>query len=254
MDKKFSLKKFVEKEAEEEDIIKIKDKLVLTQIKETQDSSEINKDDDSYGISSEDNTEKIVENKRSKELISHRLLFQKEMEKDKRKTNNQHLKRKRIPIIEKKNNKKRAIDHAKKNINKIESSLGIVNGKLNIGFAENKENSNLNDKNEGNSNNPTPAKKFKDEDDEDVLVLKMSNERKKIENINKKMNNDFIKRIKENENFIKNNNIIIDDDSETNNGKMRNNKNDIGLKRNNSMLHPKLKLYNLKGAFLNKKK
>ena len=129
-----------------------------------------------------------------------------------------------------------------------------MNGKLNIGFAENKENSNLNDKNEGNSNNPTPAKKFKDEDDEDVLVLKMSNERKKIENINKKMNNDFIKRIKENENFIKNNNIIIDDDSETNNGKMRNNKNDIGLKRNNSMLHPKLKLYNLKGAFLNKKK
>ena len=68
------------------------------------------------------------------------------------------------------------------------------------------------------------------------------------------MNNDFIKKIKENKNFIKNNNIIIDDDSETNNGKMRNNKNDIGLKRNNSMLHPKLKLYNLKGAFLNKKK
>ena len=254
MDKKFSLKKFVEKEAEEEDFMNKKDKIDLTQMKDTQYSSEINKDDDSYGISSEDNTEKIFQKTRSKELISHRLLLQKEMEKDKRKTNNQHLKRKRIPIVEKKNNKKRAVEHAKKNINKIESSLGIVNGKLNIGFAENKENSNLNDKNEGNSNNPTPAKKFKDEDDEDVLVLKMSNERKKIENINKKMNNDFIKRIKENKNFIKNNNIIIDDDSETNNGKMRNNKNDIGLKRNNSMLHPKLKLYNLKGAFLNKKK
>ena len=254
MDKKFSLKKFVEKEAEEEDFMNKKEKIVLTQMKDTQYSSEINKDDDSYGISSEDNTEKIFQKTRSKELISHRLLLQKEMEKDKRKVNNQHLKRKRIPIVEKKNNKKRAVEHAKKNINKIESSLGIVNGKLNIGFAENKENSNLNDKNEGNSNNPTPAKKFKDEDDEDVLVLKMSNERKKIENINKKMNNDFIKRIKENENFIKNNNIIIDDDSETNNGKMRNNKNDIGLKRNNSMLHPKLKLYNLKGAFLNKKK
>jgi len=253
MDKKFTLKKFVEKEAEEEDFIKKKNKLGLTQMKETQYSSEINNDDDSYGISSEDNTERIVRNKRLKEVISHRLLLQKEMEKDKRKVNNQNLKRKRIPI-EKKNNKKRAVEHAKKNINKIESSLGIVNGKLNIGFAENKENSNLNDKNEGNSNNPTPAKKFKDEDDEDVLVLKMSNERKKIENINNKMNNDFIKRIKENENFIKSNNIIIDDDSETNNEKMRNNKNDMGLKRNNSMLHPKLKLYNFKGAFLNKKK
>jgi hypothetical protein len=254
MDKKFSLKNFVEKEAEEEDFIKKKDKLDLIQMKDTQYSSEINKDDDSYGIPSEDNTEKIASKKRSKELISHRLLFQKEIEKDKKKGNNQHLKRKRIPIIEKKNNKKRAMEHAKKNINKIESSLGIVNGKLNIGFAENKENSNLNDKNDGNSNNPTPAKKFKDEDDEDVLVLKMSNERKKIENINKKMNNDFIKRIKENENFIKNNNIIIDDDSETNNEKMKGNKNDLGLKKNNSMMHPKLKLYNLKGAFLNKKK
>jgi len=253
MDKKFSLNKFIEKEAEEEkNIIKNQDKLEMTQMKDTQYSSEINKDDDTYGIPSEDDTEKIANTKRSKEIISHRLLFQKEMEKEKKKANNQHLKRKRIPIIEKKNNKKRAVEHAKKNINKIEESLGIVNGKLNIGFAENKENSNLNDKNEGNSNNPTPAKKFKDEDDEDVLVLKMSNERKKIENVNKKMNNDFIKRIKENENFIKNN--IIDDDIETNNGKMRTNKNDIGLKRNNSMVHPKLKLYNFKGAFLNKKK
>lgn len=254
MDKKFSLKKYVEKEAEEEDIIKKKDKLDLSQMKDTQYSSQVNKDDDSYGIPSDDDTEKIARKKRSKELISHRLLFQKELDKEKRKVNNQHLKRKRVPIIEKKNNKKRAVDHAKKNINKIESSLGIVNGKLNIGFAENKENSNLNDKNEGESNNPTPAKKFKDEEDEDVLVLKMSNERKKIENINKKMNNDFIKRIKENENFIKNNNIIVDDDSETNNEKMRRNKSDLGLKIKNPMVHPKLKLYNLKGAFLNKKK
>ena len=109
MDKKFSLKKFVEKEAEEEDFMNKKDKIDLTQMKDTQYSSEINKDDDSYGISSEDNTEKIFQKTRSKELISHRLLLQKEMEKDKRKVNNQHLKRKRIPIVEKKNNKKRAV-------------------------------------------------------------------------------------------------------------------------------------------------
>ena len=39
----------------------------------------------------------------------------------------------------------------------------------------------------------------------------MSNERKRISDINKISNKDFIQRIKENEKFIKNSSIIIND-------------------------------------------
>ena len=99
-----------------------------------------------------------------------------------------------------------------KNSKKIDKVLGIINGKLNICFEENRENKNINNINDNNMNK-TPEKKFKDEDDEDVLLLKMSNERRKISNANKIDNKDFIKRMKENENFIKKNNIIINEEN-----------------------------------------
>ena len=94
----------------------------------------------------------------------------------------------------------------------------------------------------------TPEKKFKDEDDEDVLLLKMSNERKNISNINKNNNLDFIKRLKENDNFIRKNNIIVNEENKRSKSQI--------LRRNTEkiLFHPKLKLYNMKGVFLNKKK
>ena len=160
-----------------------------------------------------------------------------------------------IPIYEKKDNK-RIIEHAKKNNNKIEASLGIINGKLNIGFAENKENQNINDKKD-EDNTTTPEKKFKDEEDEEIIKLKLSNEKKKIEKVNKQMNNDFIKRIKENEDFIKSNNIIINDGTNINNAKnIKRNKSDININLNKKkqIFQRRLKLYSFKGAFLNKNK
>ena len=112
---------------------------------------------------------------------------------------------------------------------------------------------NLNDINANNGKDKTPEKKFKDEIDDELLLLKMSVEKKNIFNINKKNNKDFIKRIKENENFIKNNNIIINDSSSKRSKSVI-----IQRKKEiNDIIHPKLKLYNMKGAFLknkNKKK
>ena len=250
MDKIFTLKNFIEKEAEEDNITK-EEKLDSNQNKDTQYSTQINNEEDSYGISSDNDTEKILSKKKSKDFASHRLLLQKEIIEDEKIIKNQ-LKRKRMPKFEKKDNKRRTAEHIKNNINKIENSLGIINGKLNIGFSENKENKNVNNENDGDK---TPEKKFKDEDDEEVEKLKMANERRKIENINKNINTDFIKRIKDNENFLKNNNIIIDDGSEmSNKKKFKRNNSEIGINRKNILSHPKLKLYNLKGAFLNKKK
>ena len=134
----------------------------------------------------------------------------------------------------------------------MQQTFGIINGKLNIGFAENKENKNIND---GDKKEKTPEKKFKDEDDEEIDRLKMSNERKKIENVNKKNNNDFIKRMKENENFIKNNNIIIEEGSDIGkDNNLKRSKSDLGINKKNISFHPKLKLYSFKGAFLNKNK
>ena len=256
MDKKFSLKNFIIKEAEDEMSIK-KNNSEEIQLKDTQYSSQINKEeeDDSYGIPSDNDTEKNNSKQISKELATHRLVLQKEIGKEETKkiqNKNENLKRKRKPVIEKKDNRKRIVEHIKKNINKMQATLGIINGKLNIGFAENKENKNLNDE---NKKEKTPEKKFQDEEDEEIDRLKMSNERKKIENVNKKNNNDFIKRMKENENFIKNNNIIIEEGGDI--GKENNlkgNKSNLGLNKKNIPAHPKLKLYSFKGAFLNKNK
>ena len=76
----------------------------------------------------------------------------------------------------------------------------------------------------------------------------MSNERRKISNANKIDNKDFIKRMKENENFIRKNNIIVNDENKRSKSQI--------LRRNTEkiLFHPKLKLYNMKGVFLNKKK
>ena len=234
--KKFTLKDFIEREAEEDDEVDKKDKnqLNIDLVKDTQYSSEVNNEEDSYGISSDNDTEKI-----EKQIISNRMLLNKEKTaKEKNK-----IKRKRKPSLKKKSKKKRTQKYIEKNVKKIDKTLGIINGKLNICFDENRENKEINV-----DNNKTPEKKFKDEDDEDFLLLKMSNERRNISKANKINNESFIKRMKENENFIKKNNIIIDEGKRS--------KSQI-IKRKSEqqiLLHPKLKLFNMKGAFLNKKK
>ena len=247
MDNKFSLKNFVIREAEEENPFK-KNNSTEIQAKDTQYTSQINKeeDNDSYGIPSDNEIEKNT----SKELAAHRLILQKGIENESKEIK-KTLKRKRNPKMEKKDNKKRIAENIKKDkdLDKIQTSLGIINGKLNIGFAENKENKDIND-----DRNRTPEKKV-EEDDEEIDKLKLSNERKKIENVNKKINKDFIKRMKENENFIKNNNIIMADGSDAKIGNnMKRNKSDIDINKKSEFGHKKLKLYNFKGAFLNKNK
>ena len=75
--------------------------------------------------------------------------------------------------------------------------------------------------------------------------------------MNKNINKDFIKRMKENENFLKNNNIILGNGIDfSNEKKMKRNKSDIdiGLNKKNLLDHNRLKLYRFKGAFLNKNK
>ena len=247
MDNKFSLKNFVIREAEEENSFK-KNNSTDIQAKDTQYTSQINKeeDNDSYGVPSDNETEKNT----SKELATHRLILQKGIENESKEIK-KNLKRKRNPKIEKKDNKKRIAENIKNNkdSDKIQTSLRTINGKLNIGFEENKENKDIND-----DRNRTPEKKV-EEEDEEIDKLKLSNERKKIENVNKKINKDFIKRMKENENFIKNNNIIMADGSDAKIGNnMKRNKSDIDINKKSEFGHKKLKLYNFKGAFLNKNK
>ena len=187
MDNKFSLKNFVIREAEEENSFK-KNNSTDIQAKDTQYTSQINKeeDNDSYGVPSDNETEKNT----SKELATHRLILQKGIENESKEIK-KNLKRKRNPKIEKKDNKKRIAENIKNNkdSDKIQPSLGIINGKLNIGFAENKENKDIND-----DRNRTPEKKV-EEEDEEIDKLKLSNERKKSENENKKMNKGYIKRM-----------------------------------------------------------
>ena len=234
-EKILSIKNFIETEAEENDDLDNKDKkrINIEPLKDTQYSSELNNEEDSYGISSDNDTEKIEQ-----QIITNRIVLNKEkMKKEK----NKKIKRKRKISPEKKENKKRTMKYIERDVKKTDKILGIINGKLNICFDENRENKEIN-------MNKTPEKKFKVENDEDLLLIKMSNERRNISNVNKNDNKDFIKRLKENENFIKNNNIIINDGSKRSKSQI--------IKRNseNIVLHPKLKLFNLKGVFLNKKK
>ena len=237
-EKIFAKKNFVEREAEEEDDNenkKIK-KLDSVPFKDTQYSSDLNnEEEDSYGISSENDTEKV-----EKQIIINILLLNKEkMEKEKK----EKRKRKSLPECEKKDRKKNTLKQIEKNMNKVDRTLGIINGKLNICFDENRENKEVNIDLDINK---TPEKKLKIEDDEDILLLKMSVERKNISNINKNNNKDFIKRMKDNENFLKNNNIIINDGSKRSKSVLNND-------RKNKKF-PKIKLFNMKGAFLAKKK
>ena len=82
----------------------------------------------------------------------------------------------------------------------------------------------------------------------------MSNERKRISDINKISNKDFIQRIKENEKFIKNSSIIINDSSKRSKSQIIKRKNDKENEKDKGNFHHKLKLFNMKGVFLNKKK
>lgn len=253
MEKKFTMEKFIEKEAEEDDIIQKIDKLEMNQYKDSQKSNILNNDDDNYDIGSDDDSDNIDNTKRSKERISHRLIYLKELNNERKQINNKNLKRKRIIKNKKKNNnKKRVVEHVKKNYPLVEESLGIINGKLNICFPENKKNSLNINKNKTNSNSISPTKNIINEKDEDIKEIKMLNELKLINNFSKNNNIDFINRIKENDNFIKNN--IIDNDKDSNIEKFKNNNNDKGIIKNNSNIHSKLKIYKLKGAYLDKMK
>jgi len=252
MDKIFSKKNFIEKEAEEDIPLKLNSEIIKEEIKDTQYSTQENNEDDSYGISNE--TDDNISEKQSKEYISHRLLLQRQTEKEEKMKNNFKIKRKKNNKMDKNKeliDKKQMIaENAKKNLKKTDEVLGIINGKLNIRFAENKENNYSNNEIDNN----TPIKVLSKETDEEVERLKLSNERRKIEKVNKNNNKDFVKRIKENEDFIKRNNILINDGSES--------KDHLQIKRYNSELsitgnnkfHQKLKLFNFKGAFLNNKK
>ena len=238
-EKIFSIKNFIEKEAEEEVELDKKgiNKIKTVSLKDTQHSSdeENNAEEDSYGISSENNTEEA-----EKQIIINRTLLNKEkMEKEKI----GKIKRKIRPSFDIKDNKKRKMKIIEKNSKKIDKVLGIINGKLNICFEENRENKDINV-----DNNKTPEKKIEAKDDQDLLLIKMSNERKKISNVNKRNNESFIKRIKDNENFIKKNNIIISEEGKRSKSLI------VKKKSEEIVAHPKLKLYNLKGVFLNKKK
>ena len=238
-EKIFSIKNFIEKEAEEEVELDKKgiNKIKTVSLKDTQHSSdeENNAEEDSYGISSENNTEEA-----EKQIIINRTLLNKEkMEKEKI----GKIKRKIRPSFDIKDNKKRKMKIIEKNSKKIDKILGIINGKINICFEENRENKDINV-----DNNKTPEKKIEAKDDQDLLLIKMSNERKKISNVNKRNNESFIRRIKDNENFIRKNNIIISEEGKRSKSLI------VKKKSEEIVAHPKLKLYNLKGVFLNKKK
>ena len=113
--------------------------------------------------------------------------------------------------------------------NDIDNVLGIINGKLNISFTPNKfvdVNNEIEPKNQQNDNN----------NKHEMDKLKLLDEENKIKLFSKnKINDDFIQRIKDNNKFIKNN-IILKDNL------------DVSIKKNHS-----LKLYKLKGDYLNKK-
>ena len=128
---------FIEKEAEEEDDNKKLKKLDSAPMKDTQYSTDGNNEEDSYGISSDNDTEKID----NKQIVSHRILLNKEkLEKE----NKVEIKRKRKPEFEKNNKRKRILKQLEKNSYKVERQLGIINGKLNICFDENRENKDIN--------------------------------------------------------------------------------------------------------------
>ena len=219
-EKIFVKSRFEEKEAEEEEDNKKINKVESGQIKDikdTQYSSEANNEEDSYGISSDNDTEKIDK----KEITSHRILLNKEkLEKAKI-----EIKRKRKPEFEKNNKRKRVLNQIEKNNYKVERQLGIINGKLNICFDVNRENKEINDKDNDND-----------------------------KDINKISNKDFIQRIKENEKFIKNSSIIINDSSKRSKSQIIKRKNGKENEKDKGNFHHKLKLFNMKGVFLNKKK
>lgn len=252
MEKKFKKIKFIEKEAIEDETIEKIDKLEMNINIDSQISSNTNKDNNSYGIPSENNSEEILKSKEKKELITHRILFKKENEKEQKISNNKHLKRKRIPKFDKTNKKKRVYQKVNKNYKKVDEYLGIVNGRLNICFPENKPTSNTTENLTDNNININLENKLKESNYGEVKLLEMLDEKKKIENLSKNMNKDFINRIKENEKFIKNN--IIDLNNEFNNGKIETNNKINNHKRNNSLLKPKLKLYKMQGDFLKNNK
>jgi len=139
------------------------------------------------------------------------------------------LKRKSDNLNIEKNNdniKIRVKNHISKNIKKIDNILGIINGKLNISFKTH---------NTVFNNNGNEIYDKQSDDDKELERLKNINEYNKIKQFTRNNNKDFIKRIKDNNSFIKNNNIILADN------------NNIEKKKNFN-----LKIYQLKGCYLKK--
>ena len=142
----FCKSNFIEKEAEEsgenENKSKSLKKMESNLLKDTQYSSEVYSYEDSYGISSDNETEKI-----EKQMITNRNILNKEKIE---KIEIVKIKRKRNQKGKKNKDKKRYLNHIKKDMNKIKQAFGIVNGKLNIGFDENKESNEIKINSENN--------------------------------------------------------------------------------------------------------
>jgi len=149
-------------------------------------------------------------------------------DKTKRKSDNSSLKK------NDENFKKRLKKHINKNIEKIDNSVRFINRKLNISFNNNNNNNNNNNINLNNNGNEIEEKHL--DDVQELESLKNIYEYNKIKDFAKNNNIEFIQRIKDNNSFLANNNIILSD--KYNNEKKKNHN---------------LKLYQLKGCYLNKK-
>lgn len=132
-------------------------------------------------------------------------------------------KRKSSKTISKKKPKKKLIfNQVKKNLQKVDNKLNIINTKLNLNIKT-------------NMNNPEEEEKTsKVKFDEDLITLRHEEEQRKISEFNKINNTNFIQRLKDTQKFLDNDFIITSDK----------------IKKNNSK--KKLKLFQLKGDILKK--
>lgn len=224
--KLFTKKNFIEREAEEESEkynIKTNKKRNINKNQK----EKIEEIEDSYGISTKDEEEEVI----GKQKLNNRIIFN---------NNKLNSKRKRNPVNYKKDNKKRTLQQIKKRQKNTKNVLSNINWNYELFFRRKNIDIDIN-KNEVSKYN---------EEDEEINSLKLSYERKIMSNLIKNNNSDFVERIKQNNDFIKKNTIILNNDSK---------KRSKSLKNNNSKekknIHRKLKLHNFKdGLLYNKKK
>lgn len=251
--KTFDLSNFIEKEAieEEEKLISKKDKVIISKSSTNEiESKNMNKEEENEDQKNNEDQYDIpnlvIEKEKKpkelrKEIHNHRKL---QLENEKIRENKivEKLKEKGISINNNNNKEKgnenfsnfnnlrslnnyfqnlsereKFIQHQKKlkDLSKLEIPVGIIDRKLNIGFSKSRKNKEellkSNNVNEIQENEKyinitrTP--------DEELEKIKLSNEKKKIKDLEKDDNQDFIGRVKENKIFLKNLNLLtIDSD------------------------------------------